>query len=73
MKYILGSDSCDGQVCIAELKDVDEGGKVNSSDVYALCQYYESTKSKVLIEFSGRRDQTRSDYADILLVVPLVQ
>ncbi|MGC1287091.1 MAG: hypothetical protein WA895_29585, partial [Streptosporangiaceae bacterium] len=38
MKYLLGADSCDGQVCIAELKDVDEGGKVNSSDLYALCQ-----------------------------------
>jgi hypothetical protein len=73
MKYLLGSDSCDGQVCIAELKDVDEGGKVNSSDLYALCQYYENTKSKVLIEFSGRRDQTKSDYADILLVTPLAQ
>lgn len=73
MKYLLGSDSCDGQVCIAELKDVDEGGKVNSSDLYALCQYYQTTKSKVLIEFSGRRDQTKSDYADILLVTPLAQ
>lgn len=73
MKYLLGSDSCDGQVCIAELKDVDEGGKVNSSDIYALCQYYANTKSKVLIEFSGRRDQAQSDYADILLVVPLTQ
>lgn len=73
MKYLLGADSCDGQVCIAELKDVDEGGKVNSSDLYALCQYYENTKSKVLIEFSGRRDQTTSDYADILLVTPLAQ
>lgn len=73
MKYLLGSDSYDGKVCMAELKDVDEGGKVNSSDLYALCQYYESMKSKVLIEFSDRLDQARSDYANMLIVEPLAQ
>lgn len=72
MKYVLGSGSCFGQECVAELKDVDEGGKTNSSDIYAQCQDYENQKQKVLIEFSGRRNQAQSQYADILLVAPSI-
>ncbi len=73
MRYVLGSDSCDGQQCVAELKDVDEGGKVDSSDIYALCQNYQNSKQKVLIEFSGLRNQSDSQYPNMLLVVPSAQ
>lgn len=70
VKDILGSDSCFGQTCVAELKDTDEGNKVNSSDIFGQCINYQHGKQRVLIAFSGRRDQRNSQYANILLVAP---
>lgn len=71
LKAVMGSNSCFMRQCIAELKDVDEGGKVNSSDIFGLCQNYYAAKQRVLIEFTGKRDQSKSQYANILLVLPL--
>jgi hypothetical protein len=70
LKAVMGSNSCFMRECIAELEDVDEGGKVNSSDIFGLCQNYYAAKQKVLIEFTGKRDQSKSQYANILLVLP---
>jgi hypothetical protein len=71
---ILGQDaSCEGQECSAELTDVDEGSKDNSADVYQQCSIYQTGAQKVLIMFSGVRDQANSDFANILLARPSVR
>jgi hypothetical protein len=62
--------SCEGQVCSAELSDMDEGLKNNSSDIYEQCDLYWTGGQKVLVMFSGARNQDTSDYANILLVKP---
>lgn len=68
---ILGPDvSCEGPECSAELEDVDEGSKANSADIYEHCNLYQAAAQKVLIMFSGERDQKISDFANILLVMP---
>src|SRR6266545_372803 len=51
LSNILGTKECVSATCTATFKDVDEGKKTNSRDIYIDCQAHRASKQKVLIVF----------------------
>lgn len=68
---LLGSGySCPNGICSGEFKDIDEGDKTNSSDIFHICQQDQGRTITQTIVYTGRRNSASSEYANIILVEP---
>lgn len=67
---VTQGDGCTNGMCNAQFKNVDEGGKVDSTTLQNACNDAIKSGRKFIILFSGSRNQQVSDYSNMLLMEP---